>query len=79
MGRLYRPANSTEGALFFGKWCVRCQHDSDEQPCPILGAAYIYDLEDDRYPNQWRVDDDGVSNPHCTTFWGRDDEDDDGE
>lgn len=69
MSKPYRPANGTEGDFFMEDFCYRCKHDSEDNPCEILGLTFWYSIGDPKYPGEiWIVDDDGLSNPRCTAF-----------
>lgn len=70
--KLYRPSNGTEGDYFMAEFCERCYHDSmgdtPEGSCPILAASFAYEINDDKYPNQWRYED---GKPTCISFLER--------
>lgn len=76
----YRPSNGTEGMGFTEHFCDRCinQHPDPDNPkqCMILCRTMIYDIKDDKYPEEWTYDDNG--SPTCTAWkkwdWGRDDD-----
>jgi hypothetical protein len=68
----YRPGNGTEGDSFICQWCAKCARDADEDdPCEILTNSMAFDIDDDEYPTEWVIDEDG---PRCTAFT-RDDSD----
>lgn len=61
----YRPSNGSEGDWFMGNWCDRCAKDSEDSPCPIVGASMCFDIDDLEYPREWVRDEAG---PRCTAF-----------
>lgn len=65
VGQKWRPSNGTEGEIFISSWCFECQRDS-EQDCPIVAATFIYDVDDEKYPQQWQYGADGQ--PKCTEW-----------
>lgn len=82
-GQPYRPSNGTEGDWFMSKFCSNCiygkyEHTGDinDNPCEIANRAWLFDLSDEGYPEEWIYGHDGK--PTCTTFkkwdWGRDDD-----
>jgi hypothetical protein len=72
MSKPYRPSNGTEGDYFCSDFCFRCKKYPDEdnanKDCDILARSFWYDIDDPKYPTEWIVDDDGLSNPRCTAF-----------
>lgn len=65
----YRPSCGSEGADFIDRWCGRCTHDDpsdDSDGCPIMGATFVFDVDDPAYPIEWRED--GPLGPRCTGF-----------
>lgn len=78
--RKYRPSNGTEGMIFSDHFCDKClnQHpDPDCKPqCMILMRAFMYELKDKEYPEEWQYDENDI--PTCTAFvkwdWGKDDD-----
>ena len=62
----YRPSNGTEGDAFFARWCALCAHDSPDEPCRILAATMFFEVDDVRYPREWRYDEGGE--PCCTAY-----------
>lgn len=68
MSRPYRPKNGHEGSLFMAHWCDRCVHDTEHNGCEILSRVLGFDITDSRFPTEWIVDDDGLTNPRCTAF-----------
>jgi hypothetical protein len=79
----YRPSNGTEGMWFCAKFCDRCIHgryehtgDVNDNPCEILTASFMCDINDPLYPKEWVYDSEGE--PTCTAWkkwdWGRDDD-----
>ncbi|WP_153116047.1 hypothetical protein [Rhodocyclus tenuis] len=77
-GKKYRPSNGTEGEIFISHWCFACQRDKalredrdvfecdDNERCDIVGNTMCYDVEDEKYPKEWRIGNDGQ--PCCTAF-----------
>lgn len=70
-GRKWRPSNGTEGELFIERFCQHCIHDADHRDdtgsgCEILIRTWAYDIDDPKYPAQWRIGPDGQ--PTCTAF-----------
>lgn len=70
---LYRPSNGSEGVDFMERFCFRCERDAKfqisqkaEDGCPIVAASFMYQLDDDGYPKEWRYGKD--ENPTCTAF-----------
>lgn len=65
--RKYRPSNGTEGEMFMERFCYQCVHEEygESELCDILTRTMIYDVEDDKYPDEWVYGDDG---PVCTAF-----------
>ena len=66
----YRPSNGTEGEMFMGKWCGKCERErafaeDGADPCQILGAVIGYSVDDPEYPGEWVHDESG---PRCTAF-----------
>lgn len=62
-GKVYRPANGTDGMLFEESWCRNCTF-ADQCELPLL--AQLNDVWESEYPHQWRYDADG--NPMCAAF-----------
>ena len=59
-GEPYRPSNGTEGEMFMEIFCAKCIHDQDENdPCPIPGSAFVFNINEEGYPKEWRFDDGG--------------------
>lgn len=82
-GDLYRPSNGTEGMWFIEKNCMNCIHGKyehtgniEDNPCEILTASFMCDINDPLYPKEWVYDDNDCG--CCTAFkkwdWGRDDD-----
>lgn len=44
-----------------------CKHETEENPCQIMGRSLGYSIGDPEYPKEWVTDDDG-SRPRCTAF-----------
>lgn len=72
-GEKYRPSNGTEGQLFLGAFCRRCQREGhtadggdDGQRCEIMGMTMIYQANEPEYPAAWQYGNDGQ--PCCTAF-----------
>jgi hypothetical protein len=83
-GEKYRPSNGTEGEVFFGQWCCRCQKDKsmregcnvdecdDNERCDIIADTMQFNINDDEYPSEWMYGEDGQ--PCCTAFVASGDE-----
>jgi len=64
---LYRPANGTEGEVFFVEWCRHCARDKamregesvdecdDDEICPIIAETFVHYVDDPEYPREWRI------------------------
>lgn len=72
-GKPYRPSNGQEGRIFEAMFCVGCVHDHAahygkdyENGCRILALALALHVEDEGYPKEWVIHDDGY--PTCTEF-----------
>ena len=67
MTEKYRPSNGAEGDYFMAEWCEQCEEDDLENNvfCPIIAATYAFDVDDPRYPNEWRYDE---GKPVCKAF-----------
>lgn len=77
-GTPYRPSNGSEGCVFEGHFCDRCEkqaafrraedagRDPSRHDCRILVAAHINDEDDPDYPKEWVHDAEGF--PTCTAF-----------
>lgn len=64
----YRPSNSTEGDSFMSAFCFNgCKHDTEKNPCQIMGRSLGYHIDAPEYPKEWVSEDDG-SRPRCTAF-----------
>ena len=63
----YRPSNGAEGECFQEDFCYKCQFYQEEAGCPILNATTVYDVANEKYPNQWTAGD-GFENPICSGF-----------
>jgi len=61
----YRPSNSTEGDRFFSAFCKQCKKDLNND-CEIMGATMAFDIDDEGYPQEWQIGDDGQ--PTCTAW-----------
>lgn len=70
---LYRPSNGTEGDIFVNEWCAFCAHNPTnneaENQCETLFKSFVYGIEEEEYPNEWRYID---GRPGCTRFQQRD-------
>jgi len=70
----YRPSNGTEGMIFQGRWCGRCQkrESPDGALCEILGQTMVLGVEDPDYPAEWVVGEDWPRKtehgPQCLAF-----------
>lgn len=76
----YRPANGTEGEIFYEQNCARClgerayresNFEDGSLGCPILARSYAFDVDDPNYPKEWVRDDvpyDEPDNARCTAF-----------
>lgn len=68
----YRPSNGTEGEIFQGDWCSRCERDrpsregDPSEGCSILVKVYALPIDDPAYPEEWTYGPDGQ--PLCTAF-----------
>ena len=69
-GKPYRPSNGTEGDMFTARWCEKCSKhdfDNDDGPvCYLLFGMLNYYPDDNEYPKEICLDDDG--RPQCTAF-----------
>lgn len=77
-GEKYQPSNGTEGDSFFWAWCRHCQRDKamhegvdfddcdDNELCGIIADTMAFNVEDEKYPKEWRYGKDGQ--PCCTAF-----------
>ena len=65
VGTPYLPGNGTEGAMFQGRWCERCEKDdlATGVYCPILTGALM-----GIKPEEWVY---GAGGPSCTAFVGK--------
>lgn len=69
--KAYRPSNGSEGVDFDDRWCAHCTRDAAfrdddmKDGCPIIAAAFLYDIDQPEYPKEWIEDDKG---PRCTAF-----------
>lgn len=75
MTKLYRPSNGTEGEIFIGRWCGRCEkerayregrYDDPDLACDIQTWTMALAISDPNYPREWQYDAGG--NPCCTAF-----------
>lgn len=66
-GEPFRPSNGTEGEYFKRRHCYQCELWQDAAGCEIDIDlhAMVYDVEDDRYPEEWQWQD---GDPTCTEF-----------
>ena len=67
-GKIYRPANGTEGDIFMQHFCYKCIHDDleNENYCHILNRTLVHEVDDEEYPKEWIYNEDG--RPVCTEF-----------
>ena len=69
-GNPYRPSNGSEGSMFQECWCECCEKNPDDGEevacCPILLASMCFEVNDPKYPKEWRIGIDGQ--PECTAF-----------
>ena len=64
-GQKYRPSNGLEGEIFKSHYCRKCTRDKNYN-CAILSDTLIFNVEDERYPKQWTINEKGQ--PECTEF-----------
>lgn len=80
----YRPSNGTEGDIFRASWCDRCERDrlyretggnaplneDGSNGCSIIARTMGYDLDDPKYPKEWRRREAATEYPggECTAF-----------
>ena len=65
----YRPSNGTESLHFSAVTCDVCKKGNEDDPanaCPIAIAAFVFEIDDPKYPEAWRYDVSGK--PTCTEF-----------
>jgi hypothetical protein len=62
-GKPYRPSNGTEGMIFEERFCDHCTKGFD---CQIFINAFLFDIGDADYPEEWIYDQDG--RPTCTAW-----------
>lgn len=67
----YRPANGTEGEIFYDEWCAKCERDklyreTSDNGCEILLDSMLYQADHESYPEQLTYDENG--DPCCTAF-----------
>ena len=51
------------------EWCDKCSNQGsiEEGPhCEIINMVYNYDIEDEKYPDEWCFDEQGI--PCCTRY-----------
>jgi len=65
-GEPYRPSNGDEGERFMASFCFKCALDRSDDPCQIINATMVYEVDDSRYPQEWQYGDDGQ--PFCSKF-----------
>lgn len=81
--RKYRPSNGTEGMWFEDKFCMNCincdPNPEGKKQCKIMMRAFMYDINEDKYPKEWIYDEN--DKPTCTEWvkwdWGNDGNPDD--
>jgi len=70
---LYQPSSGIEGDAFMQSHCYKCIKFPDDSnakgQCEIVLASMAFDIDDKRYPKQWRYQDGA---PTCTAFKDRD-------
>lgn len=63
----YQPSNGTEMGMFTERYCMQCRHCNPDpegkKQCELLGNAFAYSVDDEGYPSEWVVSEDG---PKCT-------------
>jgi hypothetical protein len=77
----YRPSNGTEGLIFMGRFCGRCERDrayredpEHNEGCPLIAYALAFEIDHPKYPKEWvrDVDSDptliGWPGARCTAF-----------
>lgn len=77
----YRPSNGTEGEIFIGYFCSKCERDKslrddpeDGIGCPILLNAFAFSIGEEGYPKEWVRDEGshvtliGGDGARCTAF-----------
>lgn len=82
-GKSYRPSNGTEGIWFEEKFCMQCINcnpdPNGKKQCEIMMRAFLYDIGDEKYPNEWIYDENDKAS--CTAWvkwdWGNDGDPDD--
>lgn len=64
-GTPYLPGNGTEGELFQGRWCERCEKDDLAAGvyCPLIGVAML-----GAQPQEWVYE---AGGPECSPFVGK--------
>lgn len=69
---LYRPSNGTDGEMFMSSFCYQCSKWRDDPDaktqCSIAASTMFWDIDDPKYPKQWRYVD---GQPTCTAFDSR--------
>jgi hypothetical protein len=57
----YRPANGTEGDIFYARLCAKCAHegDADRDYCQIWTWAQALQTDDPAYPRELVYDQHG--------------------
>ncbi len=72
MSRKYRPSSGSEGLDFEAQFCWVCQREATfretqdgTDACPIVRAAFMFEVTDKEYPTQWIEDESG---PRCIEF-----------
>lgn len=68
----YRPSNGTEGDIFRADWCDKCAKDANGD-CLILARTMAFDVDDEKYPVEWRRRADATHYPdaECTAYEAR--------
>jgi len=69
----YQPSNGTEGMMFMGDFCERCERDKayrddpdNADGCELIMYSMACDVGDPEYPSEWTYDEDG--HPVCKAF-----------
>lgn len=60
-GEKWRPSNGHEFDLFGLAYCAGC---TKRDNCTILPATMAHDVDEDEYPEDWQIGEDGQ--PVCT-------------
>lgn len=63
VGKPYRPANGTEGEIFFECFCDRC---TKQDSCQLPSNSMLFFKGEELYPKEFQYNADGQ--PTCTAF-----------